>query len=95
MLTLSKIHALSVGEKMVAYVGNFDYDIARCDKMSPNDRGASKYQALLELLRDELQRMHRDGYIAVHKFERQHHRTNNKGKAVEWRDFAYEVTKLK
>lgn len=95
MHTLQRVLDLPVGDKMIAYVGNFDYDIARCERMSPLDKGAPRYKQLLTTLQDGLRLLNNDGRIRVDKVERQHRRTSNRGKVNEWRDFAYEVVKLR
>jgi hypothetical protein len=92
--TLQRLQELPAGAKMVAYIGNLEYDIARCDKMSPIDSGAPTYKAVLTRLQEGLHILHHAGRISVNKIERQQHRTSNKGKTIEWRDYIYEVTKL-
>jgi hypothetical protein len=93
--TLQRVYELPIGQKLIVYVGNFEYDIARCDKQSPTDVGAPKYRQVLSSLQESLRILHDNGTIRVDKIERQHHRTNNKGKTQDWRDFAYEVQRLK
>lgn len=95
LLTLQRLYELPVGAKALAYVGNFEYDIARCDRMSPNDKGAPGYKRLLTELQEGLRFLQNDGRIKIEKVERKVQRTSNKGRPVEWRDFAYEVVKLR
>jgi hypothetical protein len=93
--TLERLKQLPVGEKMIAYVGNFEYDIARCDKQSSVDAGAPKYKQVLYELWGELRHRVTVGEVELSKSEKPMKRTSNKGSAIEWRDFVYEVTRLR
>ena len=95
VLTIKRLRGLKPGEKMIAYVGDFEYDIARCNCMSSSDGGSPKYKQVLIALQDELQRLRTVGVISVNKQERSYQRTNNKGKCSEWHVFVYEVVKLR
>jgi hypothetical protein len=92
--TLQRIYELPVGGTMIAYVGNFEYDIARCERAAPTDKGAPAYKRLLTELQDGMRQLEHSGRIQVARVERKVQRTSNKGKPLEWRDFAYEVTRL-
>ena len=95
MLTLDRLYNLPIGSKMIAYVGNFPYDLARCDRLSPADAGAPKYKQLLLHLEDSLRQMERNGAIKIIKSEIRRQRTSSKGTAEDWREFSYEVERLK
>lgn len=92
--TLQRLGEMAPGEKMTAYTGNFEYDIARCDRQSPADKGAPTYKAMLEHLHSELLSMVVTKRIRMEKIENKKQRTSNRGTVNDWRDFSYEVTKL-
>jgi hypothetical protein len=93
--TLNEIDKLPRGQTKIAYLGNFEYDIARCDRQSPADKGAPLYKHMLETLQDELNRRARANEIRITKIEVKHQRTNNRGTIHDWRDFRYEIVKLR
>jgi hypothetical protein len=94
ILTLDQIDRLHPGETMIAYLGNLEYDIARCDKQSPTDKGAPLYKYMLNALQDELQRRVARKQIRLTRIEVKSQRTSNRGTVNDWRDFRYEVVKL-
>jgi hypothetical protein len=92
--TLDRIDRLAPGETIIAYVGNLDYDLARCDRMSPNDKGAPLYKHILTILQDELVRRVASKQIRLTRIEIKKQRTSDRGTVNDWRDFRYEVFKL-
>jgi hypothetical protein len=87
--TVQRLKALKPGETMIAYVGNFEQDIAFCS--TPSGRNtAPTYKRLLTTLDNELKRLQLAGIIQLTKTSRQ--RKFEKGRVVE--DIIYEVKRL-
>jgi hypothetical protein len=88
IVTLERVKALKVGDSMVAYIGNFEEDIASCSSSTRCQAPAAK--KLLTRIDDELKRLKLAGIIVLTKTARE--RKFEKGRTV--RDFVYEVKRL-
>ena len=91
--TLERIEALEVGSSMIAYIGNFEQDIARCEKVSSQDRGAPAYKRLLSGFYDELKHLQIKGIIELTKTLRKANRPDE-GRELIWTEYVYQAKKL-
>jgi hypothetical protein len=92
--TLERMRRLRIGERMIAYVGNFETDLGRCDSISPSDRGSPIYKIGLEAVCDELRRGEQCGEYKVTKTMQRRQAHNKKGALVDWSEYSYQVERV-
>jgi hypothetical protein len=81
--TIYKLRRIQPGERIIYYRGALESDL---------DRAEGDYRALLEDIKDEAARLHREGVVDLHCVRIERHKTWGKRQTRRWPEWVYSAT---